>query len=205
MLKKVFNFMLRHLLDVNWLKAKLNQTIIDELYKHVTIGKNSRFYEQAKISNLQSDISKINIGERTHIRGYLLIFAYGGNINIGINSYVGENSYIWSGENIQIGDNVLISHNVNIIDSNSHEMDSIDRALGYRNLIEIGHPKEKGSILTSPIVIKDYAWINFNSVILKGVTIGKGAVVGAGTVVTKDVPDYAFVAGNPAKIIKYLK
>ena len=51
----------------------------------------------------------------------------------------------------------------------------------------------------------DYSRIAFNAIILKGVTIGEGAVVGAGSVVTKDVPDYAVVGGNPAKILEYAK
>ncbi|MCF2661720.1 hypothetical protein I6E42_06300 [Pseudoflavonifractor phocaeensis] len=60
-------------------------------------------------------------------------------------------------------------------------------------------------IASAPIVIKDRAWLGFNAIILKGVTIGDGAVVGAGSVVTKDVPDYAVVGGNPDKILKYAK
>ncbi|HHC11129.1 MAG TPA: acyltransferase [Campylobacterales bacterium] len=54
----------------------------------------------------------------------------------------------------------------------------------------------------SPISIGDYAWIATNSIILPGVTIGKGAVVGAGAVVREDIPDYAIVTGNPAKIVE---
>ena len=50
----------------------------------------------------------------------------------------------------------------------------------------------------------DDAWIGFNSIILKGVTVGRGAVVGAGSVVTNDVPDHTVVAGNPARVIKKL-
>ena len=59
-------------------------------------------------------------------------------------------------------------------------------------------------LIPKKIVIKDYAWIGSKSVILPGVTIGENAVVGAGSIVTKDVPDNAIVAGNPAKIIKYI-
>lgn len=114
-------------------------------------------------------------------------------------------SKIWSGESIKIGNNVLISHNVNIIDSNSHELNYLERADGYVNLITKGHPKEKGSIKTKPIVIEDYAWINFNSIILKGVTVGKGAIIAAGSVVTNDVPPFTLVAGNPAVIIKKIQ
>lgn len=54
------------------------------------------------------------------------------------------------------------------------------------------------------MVISDDAWIGLNAIILKGVKIGKGAIVGAGSVVTKNVPDMAVVAGNPARIIKML-
>ena len=64
---------------------------------------------------------------------------------------------------------------------------------GYRNYI-------KDEIWTK---IKNDVWIGANSVILKGVSIGNGAIVGAGAVVTKDVPDYAIVVGNPARVIKY--
>ncbi|MFN7691728.1 MAG: DapH/DapD/GlmU-related protein, partial [Bacteroidota bacterium] len=61
---------------------------------------------------------------------------------------------------------------------------------------------QKGNIASKPIVIHDKVWISFNAIILKGVTIGEGAVVAAGSVVTKDVAPYTMVAGNPAKFIK---
>jgi acetyltransferase-like isoleucine patch superfamily enzyme len=53
----------------------------------------------------------------------------------------------------------------------------------------------------SPIVIEDDVWIGFNATVLKGVTIGRGAIIGASTVVTKDVPPYAIVVGNPQRQI----
>ena len=55
------------------------------------------------------------------------------------------------------------------------------------------------------MIIKDYAWISYNACILKGVTIGEGAIIGAGSVVTKDVPAWTVVAGNPAKIVRHIK
>jgi acetyltransferase-like isoleucine patch superfamily enzyme len=186
------------------LQMNLDQVQIDKCLSQVTILDNTYFYKEADVINLQNNPSRIIIGSNTHIRGKLLIFAYGGEITIGENTYVGENSYIWSGEKIQIGNNVLISHNVNIIDSNTHEIDSFERSEGFKNLIKIGQPKNKGSIITASIIIDEYAWINFNAIILKGVTIGKGAIVAAGAVVTKDVPPFTMVAGNPAQIIKNL-
>ncbi|MNE13564.1 Maltose O-acetyltransferase [compost metagenome] len=57
--------------------------------------------------------------------------------------------------------------------------------------------------LKEPVEIKDFVWCGANVTIVPGVTIGEGAVIAGGSVVTKDVPDYAIVGGNPAKVIKY--
>jgi len=202
------------LLDYDQISQNLDCKIIDTNIKELSItycdkivkkADSSRFYFQAYVYNFQSNKNNIVIGANTHIRGELLIFAYGGKISIGNNCYIGENSKIWSGENVIIGNNVLISHNVNIIDSNSHEIDYNERAKGFQHIISMGHPKEKGAIETLPIIINNNVWINFNSIILKGVTIGEGAIIAAGSVVTKDVPAWTVVAGNPAKIIKELE
>jgi acetyltransferase-like isoleucine patch superfamily enzyme len=80
----------------------------------------------------------------------------------------------------------------------------LERADRYIELITKGYPTDKASIQTAPIIIEDYAWISFNATILKGVTVGKGAIVAAGAVVTKDVPPFTLVAGNPAVVIKTL-
>jgi acetyltransferase-like isoleucine patch superfamily enzyme len=177
----------------------------NRLRSKVLIHINSRIYSSSKVYNLSEKKELINIDENTHIKGELLIFKFGGEIKIGANCYIGEGTRIWSAENIEIGNNVLVSHNVNIIDTNSHEIDHQERSEGYISLLKNGHAKTQGSIISKSILIKNYAWINFNAVILKGVTIGEGAIVAAGSVVTKDVPDFTMVAGNPAKIIKQLK
>ena len=62
---------------------------------------------------------------------------------------------------------------------------------------------QQGFAEEKPIIIEDDVWIGANSIILGGVKIGNGAIIGAGAVVTKDVPPRAIVAGNPAKLIKY--
>ncbi|MBY0425425.1 MAG: acyltransferase, partial [Cytophagales bacterium] len=135
----------------------------------------------------------------------LQLFGYGGEIRIGNNCYLGTNSKIWSGDSIHIGNNVLISHQVHIIDTTAHELDASERAHYFSLSMNGQHKTEKGSLETRPIAIEDDVWINFNSIILKGITIGKGAIVAAGSVVTKDVPPYSVVGGNPAVVIKTLK
>jgi len=66
----------------------------------------------------------------------------------------------------------------------------------------LGKYKDWSNVISKEIIIKDKAWIGFNVIILKGVTIGEGAIVASGSVVTKDVPDFTLVGGNPARIIK---
>lgn len=111
---------------------------------------------------------------------------------------IGDNSYIGEGCNLRAGGGVLkigrqcsISQNITIVVSN--------------------HQHKRGEYIKNQpwtthnnfVVIEDDVWIGANSVVLPGVTIGKGAIVGAGSVVTKDVPPYAIVVGNPARVIKY--
>jgi len=173
--------------------------------KGVVSGNNSTFSEQSRIQNLSGKRENIKIGDNTFIRGELLLFAHGGNIAIGNWCYVGENSKIWSAKKITIGNYVLISHNVNIHDNNAHSLDADKRKKQYEEILTIGHPKEGEQYLNEKeIVIHDHVWIGFNAIILKGVTIGEGAVIAAGSLVTKDVEPWTVVAGNPAKVIRYL-
>jgi acetyltransferase-like isoleucine patch superfamily enzyme len=187
---------------------KLISSLIDQdkviLCNNSVSNNGATFYPDAVVYNLIGDKMRIDIGYSTQIKGELLVFKSGGSISIGHNCFVGNGSKIWSGDAVKIGNNVLVSHNVNIIDTNSHEIDAIERAETYRNLIIGGHSSQKGSIRTAPIVIEDYVWISFNATILKGVTIGKGAIIAAGSVVTKNVDPFTIVAGNPAVVIKHL-
>jgi acetyltransferase-like isoleucine patch superfamily enzyme len=182
--------------------AEINNEKIENNLSQVIIGKGSKFYDETSIQNAKFDNTKIVIGDRSHVRGELLIQKYGGKILIGNNSFIGTGTRVWSGDKIEIGNNVLVSHNCNIIDTNSHEIDYKERALRSEELFVNGPWETIGSILTKPIVIMDDVWISFNVTILKGVTIGKGSIIAANSVVTKDVPAFSLAVGNPAKVIK---
>lgn len=158
-------------------------------------------YRTAHIANNLPDRSAIEIGEHTHVRGELLTFGHGGRISIGEYCYIGEHSRIWSARRISIGNRVLISHNVNIFDSDTHPVNPAARHRHFRSIISSGHPR-KIDLLERAIEIGDDAWIGCMSIILKGVTVGQGAIIGAGSVVTQDVPSFAVVAGNPARVIR---
>jgi acetyltransferase-like isoleucine patch superfamily enzyme len=137
------------------------------------------------------------------ILGELLTFAHGGQIQVGEWCYVGEGTRIWSASRIIIGDRVLIAHNVNIFDSLTHPVGPGARHKQFRRIVTAGHPKEI-DLGERPIHIAADAWIGANAIILRGVMIGMGGIVGAGAVVTRNVPDYTIVAGNPAYPIREL-
>lgn len=101
---------------------------------------------------------------------------------VGIN----QGSTIYAAESIRMGNNILIGDRVTIYDTNFHSM-------------------EEDSEIVRPVKIDDNVWIGIRTIILPGVTIGKNSVVGAGSVVTKSIPDNHFAAGNPAKIIKKIE
>jgi len=170
----------------------------------VTLGDGSRFYKQATVVNMQHDKSKIKIGRNTHIRGELLVFPYGGEIQIGDVCYIGDGTRLWCGEKIVIGNHVAIAHNVNIID-HAHESNHLERAAGIERILTRGHPEIKGNIPSAPIIIEDYVAIYPNSNISRGVRIGEGAIISAGSVVLGDVPPFTLMSGNPARPMMNLK
>lgn len=109
------------------------------------------------------------------------------------------------GNRVKFGKNVFINHSAILSSSGGIEFeDGVMIAPGVR-IATINHDmNERHTIYTyGKVTIKENAWIGMNVTICPGVTIGKYAVVGAGAVVTKDIPDYAVVGGVPAKIIRY--
>ena len=192
-------------LGIEQIEKKLIEKKIRYNIKRVSVHNTSKFYEESFVNNMQNNPSSITIDSNTHIRGHLQLFKQGGLISIGKDCYIGENSKVWSAGSITIGDRVLISHGVNIHDNISHPLnhhkrhDDYLRILGKNNLDPFIF-----DLKAKPVCIKNDAWIGFNAIILKGVTIGEGAIVGAGSLVTKDVPDWAIVGGNPAQIIKMI-
>jgi acetyltransferase-like isoleucine patch superfamily enzyme len=164
----------------------------------------SRVYPGAQIHPHNRHVREsIVLGGHCHIRGHLLTFAHGGRITMGEYCFLGENSKIWSAAEISIGDRVLIAHNTSIFDNDTHPLNPGKRHAQFVEIITRGHPTEL-DLQEEPVRIEDDVWIGCNVVVLKGVTIGRGAIVGAGSVVTESVPPYVIVAGNPARIVREL-
>jgi len=143
--------------------------------------------------------NRLSVGRGSIVEGSLISDREGSVISIGENTYIGS-SHIVSAENVEIGNDVLIAWGCCIVDHNSHSISWSKRSNDVKDWY-IGK-KDWENVLCSPVKIGNKVWIGFNSIILKGVTLGEGAVIGAGSVVTKDVPPYTVVAGNPARIIR---
>lgn len=112
---------------------------------------------------------------------------YGYNIEVGDNFYANYNVMILDIAKVTIGDNVMLAPNVSIYTA-GHPIHKDMRNTGYEYGIEI--------------TIGNDVWIGGNTVIVPGVKIGNGVVIGAGSVVTKDIPDNVIAAGNPCKVIR---
>lgn len=116
-------------------------------------------------------------------------------IEIGDNCAIGDNSHITAYNHIKIGNNVLMGKRILITD-NSHGASTL-------SLMEIP-PNKRPLYSKGPVIIEDNVWIGEKSTILPGVHIGFGSIIGANSVVTKDLPPYSLAAGNPAKVIKII-
>ena len=125
--------------------------------------------------------------------------------NIGTGSYVTTPLNGAALDKVKIGNNVFINSNLLAMARGGITIEDDVQIAGNVSLLTNNHdPYDRMLLPCKPILIKKGAWIGANVVILRGISIGKHAIVGAGSVVTKDVLDYAVVVGNPAKVVKML-
>ena len=184
------------------IKKILNKYSYFKLRKkaHLTIGENSVVnYRSFDLKNNKN--CTFIIGEKSLVSASFVFEKEGAIIEIGRNTFLGG-CVLSCAEKIKIGENVFIAWNVTIFDHNSHSLNYNVRRNDLPNLFNKKITWE--DVLISPTIIEEDVWIGVNAIILKGITIGKGAIVAAGAVVTKNVPSYTLVAGNPAKIVKKL-
>lgn len=131
---------------------------------------------------------EIKLGNKVNIHRYVKLSGCGNagvksKLTVGDGVAIGDRTEIHVGNSVTIGSGTLIAWDCCIMDRDYHKL---------------GGATEK----TAPVVIGNHVWLGCNVLVMKGVTIGDGAVVAAGSVVTKDVPAGALAAGNPAKIIR---
>ena len=144
----------------------------------------------------------LSIGSGSIVEAAIRFDRPGGVVRIGERTFVGASTLVCA-EAIEVGDDVLISWGCTIVDHNSHALVWKDRRRDVENWYE--GTKDWTQVERAAVRVGNKAWIGFNVIVLKGVTIGEGAIVGAGSVVTRDVPAFTIVAGNPARPIRELE
>ena len=182
---------------INWLKTFVK---VSRFKKNAMLGVNVKFRSTSNCVNESHNKLNIVVGSHSYIGGTLCT-QLDGKISTEDYFYLGYNSFIGAIESIKIGKCVIISNDVKIYDNNNHPTSPAAREFmsmnGYSN--DNWHWRHAAK---APVVIEDNVWIGQYATILKGVTIGKGAIVATRAVVTKNVPPYTIVAGNPAKVVK---
>lgn len=155
-------------------------------------GKNSHIQYPAILQGYEN----ISIGNNTiilknsRIQVYNNLTRENANITIGDNCYICTNFTCLVGANIKIGNNVLIASYV-LVSSENHGMNP-----------ESDIPYMNQPLVCEPVSISDGCWIGEKVCILPGTSIGKKCIIGAGSVVTRSIPDYSIAVGNPARVIK---
>jgi acetyltransferase-like isoleucine patch superfamily enzyme len=164
--------------------------------------------------------TNVEIGKGSSVR-WLRIGARGGRVRIGAQTIIhcriafdgpgvvaiGDRCYIGTSDlvcrkAITIGDDTIISWGVTIVDHDSHALDWRDRQDDVADWRK-GH-KQWGPVKIEPVELGNRVWVGFGATILKGVTVGDGAVVAAQSVVTQNVPPDVLVAGVPARIVRHI-
>jgi len=176
--------------------------------KKMIYGINTKFLPQFSIVNYKaSNVIKIGdgciLGVKIISEGEATFFKFGNNV------YIGKSQIICR-SGIEFEDNIMVAWGVTFYDHDSHSLEYGLRQQDLQQQLE-DYANFKGNFLknknwevvkTKPIKVCKNSWIGMNATILKGVTIGEGAIVAACSVVTKDVPPFSVVAGNPATVVK---
>jgi acetyltransferase-like isoleucine patch superfamily enzyme len=165
---------------------------------NLTLGRSS-WVDWFKIGRLTG---RVVVGEGSIVNCRIDFDSPNGVVAIGDRTYLGA-SHLVCHTKIEMGHDVIVSWGVTIVDHNSHALAWRDR-MNDVSQWAIGQ-KCWDNVKVAPVKIGDRVWIGFGATILKGVTVGEGSIVAAGAMVTRDVPPYCIVGGNPARLIRELE
>ncbi len=167
---------------------------------HLQLGPGSR------VDHLALDVRgpgcSVSVGDACDLGCTVVLERAGGRLRVGSRTSIGGGTTFSIAASVDVGDDVLVSFDVLVMDHNSHAVEfDLRRGDGPA---WIRGQKDWTHVPVAPVVIRDKAWVGARAIVLRGVTVGEGAVVGAGSVVTRDVPDWTVVAGNPARVVREL-
>lgn len=167
--------------------------------ENIEVGENTVIDSSASFKRYYSRRALgLKIGNNVTIRGTTLATENNAYIEIGDYSYL-LNANIACNEYISIGNYVYIASGVTIVDSDFHPIEPADRIADTIALSPVGDKRHRPLFSSKPVIIEDEVWIGFNVAIMKGVRIGRGAIIQPGSVVLSDVQPGVAVMGNPAK------
>ena len=148
-------------------------------------GKNTRIFRRARVDTMPFNV--FEIGDNSTIEDFTFINNGVGPVKIGDSSFIGAMNVIIGP--VSIGNHIMTAQNV-VMSGLNHGFSDVTVGFRYQ------------PCTTGLITIGEGSWIGANSVITAGISVGKYCVIAAGSIVTKDVPDYSIAAGNPARILK---
>lgn len=195
-IRKLFQIEILKFIKYNIMFHKFNGLIVPFRSSILIKGKKAEINGNGKLVlnsntlkyNKRSTIFRLDSNSKLTVNGKFN-FYYGSDVIVFANGYLDLGSGYANSDtkircscSITIGNDVAISHNVTIMDADFHNIEGISDC--------------------DPVKIGDHVWIGTKATILKGVSIGNGAIIAAGAVVTKDIPEKALAAGVPAKVIK---
>lgn len=152
----------------------------------------------------------LTIGEWSQVFGTFYFQRPDAAISVGKRCQLGASHYVAT-RGLTIGDDVIISWGCTLIDTDNHsplwtvrrhDIHNYRKDYDAQGGKRVGLSHDWSQVDTRPIVIESKVWLGFEVIVLKGVTIGEGSVIGAGSVVAKDIPPWSIAAGNPCRVIK---
>lgn len=187
------------------LRGYLYRFLLGGMGKRCFLEKNIRFFNSSRLYlgdrvfvgegaffDIGRDAGSIRVGDDSHISRGVTFRIQLGDVRIGKKVNIGAGSFIYGYGEIEIGDYSLLANRVEVL-SGTHNHDDTARPMRFQGRT------------ASKVKIGEDVWVGAQSVILGGVTIGKGAIVGAGSVVSRDIPEYGIAVGVPARVVKSRK
>lgn len=189
----------------SFLRGKIYRCLLGRVGKGCFLERNIRFFNPRRLfledrvfigENSFFDIGaradSITVGNDSHISRMVTVRTQMGSVWIGDQVNVGAGSFIYGYGDIEIGDYCLLANGVELITGN-HRAADLERPMRFQ-----GRDPDR-------IILAEDVWVGVRAVILGGVTVGRGAIIGAGAVVTRDIPEYAVAAGVPAQVLRSRK